>query len=59
MLIDQEKMRISTDWNDAGAGVSEPRHRTKMNKGEFPELIATAPVYPGVDRLCRNAGGID
>jgi hypothetical protein len=37
----------------AGAG---RRHRTKMNKAEFPELIALTPVYPGVDRLRGDSG---
>ena len=33
----------------------ERRHRTKMNKAGFPELIALTPVYPGVERLYTHS----
>jgi len=56
MLIDQGKSS-----KKVGAGVICPqgverRHRIKMNKAEFRELIAPRPVYPGVDRLYGNSG---
>lgn len=55
MLFDQEKSS-----KKVGAGVICPhgverRHRIKMNKAEIRELIAPAPVYPGVGTLCVHS----
>jgi len=55
MLIAQGKSS-----KKVGAGVICPqwverRHRIKMNKAEIRELIAPAPVYPGVGMLCGHS----
>jgi len=55
MLFAQEKSS-----KKVGAGVICPhgverRHRIKMNKAEIRELIAPAPVYPGVGTLCVHS----
>ena len=56
MLIDQGKITITVCNRAICTAGEERRHRTKMNKAEFRELIAPAPVYPGVDWLCGNSG---
>jgi len=56
MLFGQEKITINVGNRAICTAGEERRHRTKMNKAEFRELIAPAPVYPGVDRLYGNSG---
>jgi hypothetical protein len=56
MLIDQGKITITAGTRAICLAREERRHRTKMNKAEFRELIAPTPVYPGVDRLCGISG---
>jgi hypothetical protein len=56
MLFDQEKITIAAGIGAICLAMDERRHRIKMNKAEFRELIAPTPVYPGVDRLCENSG---
>jgi len=56
MLIAQEKMTILAGARAICLATEERRHRTKMNKAEFRELITRAPVYPGVDWLYGNSG---
>jgi hypothetical protein len=56
MLFEQGKIRITAGVRAICLATDERRHRIKMNKAEFRELIAPAPVYPGVDRLYRNSG---
>jgi hypothetical protein len=56
MLIEQEKMTITAGTRASCLATDERRHRIKMNKAEFRELIVLTPVYPGVDRLYGNSG---
>jgi len=56
MLIDRGKITITASAWAICLATGERRHRTKMNKAEYRELIALAPVYPGVDRLYGNFG---
>jgi len=56
MLIDQEKITRAAGARAICLATDKRRHRIKMNKAEFRELIAPAPVYPGVDRLYGNSG---
>jgi len=56
MLIEQEKITITAGARAICLATDERRHRTKMNKAGFRELIAQTPVYPGVDRLYGNSG---
>ena len=56
MLIEQEKSTISAGARAICLATDKRRHRISMNKAGFRELIAPAPVYPGVDRLYGNSG---
>jgi hypothetical protein len=56
ILIEQEKTMITAGARAICLAKDERRHRIKMNKAGFRELIAPAPVYPGVDRLYGNSG---
>ena len=56
MLIQQEKITRTAGARAICLAAYKRRHRLKMNKAEFRELIAPTPVYPGVDRLYENSG---
>ena len=56
ILIVQEKSGVAVRHGPVVPGGAERGHGTKMPKLRIRELIAPAPVYPGVDRLCGDFG---